>query len=220
MAIERVAIAVFLLLLSVEARAGCGDGIGRMSGLFFDQKERTSGELDGLELGSKKSEVIQFLLHKGISKVQVVPERDFYATYKCVQALQIIPPSGVVHISGENNRLLGVVWFENGRVSRTQLKPDFSASIPPGMAREAAIKELRRRLVDDRRLAVFPVPSCGLHCVLDLTGPSQDGGQLGAVDGWKFHFPGDNKSYEVKFSEGVLVRASYVRQRFKGDGVF
>ena len=156
---------------------------------------------------------------RGVSKIRVVPEEYFYATQSCVNELEKVAKDGFIYISGRNNQIVGKIQLENAHVSKVELANSFAAQVSPGMSRYELVTSLKQVLAFDKRMSVYPVPSCGRQCTFalrDVLGV----GKAASSSAWKFVFPGGKKMYTIHFDRDVLIMASYERQRFAGDGVF
>lgn len=208
---------LLLALLAPSITVACPEtGWSKFSGKFFyEQKDAQSGEIEGIQIGWTSAQLRQYLSDQEIEKVELVPTNDFYATAECPEELDKITGSSEVWVTGKNMAKIARITMRESQASEINLVQSSEFPIKQGDSLGAVISQLKELLKSGKAQGVNPTLSCKNQCLVKLDDLSLSSEPLA----FRYVTKDQRGRITVYLSADRVIRASYLRQRFQGDGV-
>jgi hypothetical protein len=215
MAINKLVI--LLALLAPSITVACPETRwSKFSGkLFYEQKDAQSGEIEGIQIGWTRAQLRQYLSDQEIEKVELVPTNDFYATAECLGELDKITGSSEVWVTGKNMAKIARITMREAQAAEINLAQNSEFPIKQGDSLEAAISQLKELLKSGKAQGVNPTLSCKNQCLVKFDDLSLSSEPLA----FRYVTKDQRGRITVYLSADRVIRASYLMQRFQGDGV-
>ncbi|WP_168190981.1 hypothetical protein [Pseudomonas sp. PIC25] len=215
MAINKLVILLALLAPSI-AMACPESGWSKFSGkLFYEQKDAQSGEIEGIQIGWTSAQLRQYLSDQELEKVELVPTNNFYATAECPEELDKITGSSEVWVTGKNMAKIARITMREAQAAEINLVQSSEFPIKQGDSLGTVISQLKELLKSGKAQGVNPTLSCKNECLVKFKDLSLSSEPLA----FRYVTKDQRGRITVYLSADRVIRVSYLRQRFQGDGV-